>query len=66
MGWFEVGEMELISPNLVLDVIEKVRLIRERLKLDQSCQKSYSNFKKKDLEFDVFEIFIHERYNDVW
>ncbi|WMV18621.1 hypothetical protein MTR67_012006, partial [Solanum verrucosum] len=34
--WFEVGEFSLIGPELVYDAIEKVRLIRERLKTAQS------------------------------
>ena len=32
IGWFEVGEAELIGPNLVHQVIEKVKVIQERLK----------------------------------
>src|SRR5687767_15435423 len=33
--------------------MEKVRLIRERLKSVQSRQKSYSNNRRKDIEFEV-------------
>ncbi|WMV24920.1 hypothetical protein MTR67_018305 [Solanum verrucosum] len=36
IGWFEVGEVSLIGPELVHEAIEKVRLIRERLKMTQS------------------------------
>lgn len=32
IGWFEVGEIALIGPALVHEAIEKVCLIRERLK----------------------------------
>ena len=39
IGWFEVGEIALIGPDLVFDAMEKVRLIRERLKSTQSLQK---------------------------
>ena len=42
VGWFEVGEIALIGPDLVFEAMEKVRLIRERLKFAQSRQKSYS------------------------
>ena len=53
VGWFEMGEMALIGPNLVLDAMEKVRTIRERLKTAQSHQKSYSDVRRRDLEFEV-------------
>ena len=38
VGWFEVGEEALIGTDLVLYVIEKVQLIRDRLKITQSRQ----------------------------
>ncbi|XP_070005429.1 uncharacterized protein [Nicotiana sylvestris] len=31
--------------------MEKVKIIKERLKIAQSCQKSYSNIHRRDLEF---------------
>ena len=52
IGWFEVGEIALIGPDLVFDATEKVRLIRERLKSAQSRQKSYSDNRRKDIEFE--------------
>ncbi|WMV49928.1 hypothetical protein MTR67_043313 [Solanum verrucosum] len=36
VGWFEVGEAALIGPDSVLDAMEKVQLIRDRLKTAQS------------------------------
>ncbi|KAH0776336.1 hypothetical protein KY290_007747 [Solanum tuberosum] len=42
VGWFEVGEF----------AIEKVQLIRERLKMAQSRQKSYADVRRRDLEFE--------------
>src|SRR5688572_26209927 len=53
VGWFEVGEIALIGPDLVFEAMEKVRLIRERLKSAQSRPKSYSDNRKKDIEFEV-------------
>ena len=41
--WFEVGEEALIGPDSVLYAMEKVQLIRHRLKAAQSCQKSYAD-----------------------
>ncbi|KAH0636086.1 hypothetical protein KY289_036001 [Solanum tuberosum] len=43
VGWFEVGEASLIGPDSVLDAMEKVQLIRDRLKIAQSRQKSYAD-----------------------
>ena len=41
--WFEVGETTLIGPDSVLYAMEKVQLIRDRLKTAQSRQKSYAD-----------------------
>ncbi|XP_069154577.1 uncharacterized protein [Solanum lycopersicum] len=41
VGWFEVGETALIGLDLVVYAMEKVQLIRDRLKTTQSLQKSY-------------------------
>ena len=41
--WFEVGKTTFIGRNSVLYAMEKVQLIRERLKTDQSHQKSYAD-----------------------
>jgi len=55
IGWFEVGEVALIGPELVHEAIEKVRLIRERLRTAQNRQKSYADVRRRDLEFDVLD-----------
>ncbi|XP_070041274.1 uncharacterized protein [Nicotiana tomentosiformis] len=49
--WFEVGEDELIGPDLVHQVMEKVKIIKERLKTPQCHQKSYSEVPRRDLDF---------------
>ncbi|XP_070034768.1 uncharacterized protein [Nicotiana tomentosiformis] len=53
IGWFEVGKAQLLGPNLVYQAMEKVMLIQEHLKMAQSRQKSYSNVRCRDLEFQV-------------
>ncbi|XP_049389197.1 uncharacterized protein LOC125853525 [Solanum stenotomum] len=53
IGWFEVGEVELIGPNLVHQAMEKVKIIQETLKTTQSHQKSYTYVRRRDLEFEV-------------
>ena len=51
IGWFEVGEVALLGPDLVMEALEKVRMIRERLKTAQSRQKSYADVRRRALEF---------------
>ncbi|XP_070050318.1 uncharacterized protein [Nicotiana tomentosiformis] len=46
IDWFEVGEAELLGPNLVQQAMEKVKLIRDRLRTAQSRQKSYANVRR--------------------
>ncbi|XP_070002587.1 uncharacterized protein [Nicotiana sylvestris] len=53
IGWLEVGEAELLGPNLVHQGLEKVKIIQERLKAAQSRQKSYVDIRRRKLEFQV-------------
>ncbi|XP_060200298.1 uncharacterized protein LOC132628537, partial [Lycium barbarum] len=53
IGWFEVGEAELLGPDLFYQAMDKVKLIQERLKTAQSRQKSYTDVRRRDLEFSV-------------
>ncbi|KAF3648996.1 hypothetical protein FXO37_19182 [Capsicum annuum] len=41
------------GPDLVFDALEKVQLIRERLRAAPSRQKSYVDIRRKDLEFEI-------------
>ena len=51
--WIEVGESSITSPDLIRDTSEKVNLIRQRLLMDQSRQKSYADVRRRPLEFEV-------------
>ena len=53
VGWFEVGEAALIGPDSDLYVMEKVQLVSDRLNIAQSCQKSYADVRRRELEFQV-------------
>ncbi|KAH0652607.1 hypothetical protein KY289_030285 [Solanum tuberosum] len=55
IGWFEVGEVPLIGLELVHEAIEKIQLIRERLRTAQSRQKSYADVRRRNLEFEVHD-----------
>ncbi|GKD77986.1 putative reverse transcriptase domain-containing protein [Tanacetum coccineum] len=51
--WAEVGENRLIGPEMVQETIDKVVLIKERLKAARDRQKSYADNRRKPLEFEV-------------
>ena len=71
VGWLEVGEAALIGPDSVLYAMEKVQLIRDRLKTAQSRQKSYADVRRRELEFQVDdwvfpESVTYERGDGIW
>jgi hypothetical protein len=52
--WSVVGERTFFGPTIV-EVEENVTKVRENLKIGQSRQKSYADWKRKDVSFDVRE-----------
>ena len=71
VGWFEVDEATLIGPDSVLYAMEKVKLIRDRLKTIQSRQKSYVDVRRRELQFQVDDWFFpecltYERGIEIW
>ncbi|KAH0657926.1 hypothetical protein KY289_026674 [Solanum tuberosum] len=53
VGWFKLGEAALIGLDSVHYAMEKVQLIRDRLKTAHNCQKSYADVRRRELEFQV-------------
>ena len=51
--WDDIGERKLLGHKLVQLTVEKVTLIKERLKAAQTKWKSYANNRRRDLEFEV-------------
>ncbi|GJV18828.1 putative reverse transcriptase domain-containing protein [Tanacetum coccineum] len=51
--WAEVGEGQLIGPELVQESTEKISQIKDRLKAVRDRQKSYADKRRKPLEFSV-------------
>nr|GEZ34600.1 putative reverse transcriptase domain-containing protein [Tanacetum cinerariifolium] len=51
--WTEIGESQLIGPEIVQETKEKIFQIKERLKTTRSRQKSYADKRRKPLEFKV-------------
>ena len=53
VNWFDIGEVTLIGPDSVFYAMEKVKLIKDRLKTFQSHQKSYADVRRREQEFQV-------------
>jgi hypothetical protein len=53
--WDDVGEKIITRPELVQIILEKVSLVRERIKAAQDRQKSWVDSKRRPLEFKVGE-----------
>ncbi|GJR04097.1 putative reverse transcriptase domain-containing protein [Tanacetum coccineum] len=51
--WAEVGESQLIGPEIMQETTEKIVQIKERMKMAWSRQKSYADKRRKPLEFKV-------------
>ncbi|GJQ91378.1 hypothetical protein Tco_0002517 [Tanacetum coccineum] len=51
--WAEVGEGQLIGPELMQETTEKISQIKDRLKVARDRQKSYADKRRKPLEFSV-------------
>ena len=51
--WDEVGDRQLFGPDLIKESEQKMKLIRDRLKVAQSRQKSYADFKHKETVYEV-------------
>ena len=53
--WTELSKKKVIGPDLIQKTEEKVKMIRERLKVATDRQKSYANMKRKDIRYEVGE-----------
>ena len=53
MLWDEVGDRQLYGPDLIKESEQQVKLIRDRLKVAQSRQKSYADPKRKETVYEV-------------
>ncbi|GKD96088.1 putative reverse transcriptase domain-containing protein [Tanacetum coccineum] len=51
--WVEVGEGQLIGPELVQETTEKISQIKDRLNIKRDRQKSYADKRRKPLKFSV-------------
>nr|AAX96518.1 retrotransposon protein, putative, Ty3-gypsy sub-class [Oryza sativa Japonica Group]ABA92865.1 retrotransposon protein, putative, Ty3-gypsy subclass [Oryza sativa Japonica Group] len=51
--WDQTGERQLFGTEVLTEAEEKVRTIRERLRIAQSRQKSYTDNRRRELTFEV-------------
>ena len=51
INWSGAGERQLLGPDIVKEAEEKVRIIRNNLKIAQSRQKSYYDNKHRDMVY---------------
>ena len=49
----EVGDWQLFGPDLIEESEEKVKLIRDKLKIAQSRQKSYADSERKEVTYEI-------------
>lgn len=56
VGWIEVDDSSLLGLEIIYEALEKVRMISNSLKITSSPQKSYSDNRRKDLEFELGEM----------
>nr|GFA56720.1 putative reverse transcriptase domain-containing protein [Tanacetum cinerariifolium] len=51
--WTEVGEAQILGPELIQETTEKIVLIKERMQAARDRQKSYADLKHKPMKFQV-------------
>src|SRR4051812_31655645 len=51
--WNGVGERSLFGPELIKEAEEKFKLVKDRLKIAQSRQKSYADPKRREVTYEV-------------
>ena len=53
MCWDEVGERRLVGLELVQITSEKVKVVRDNLKIARDRHRSYANNSRRDLQFEI-------------
>jgi hypothetical protein len=53
LSWSESGERVIFSPDIVTEAEEMVKQIHANILTTHSCQKSYTDKRRRALEFEV-------------
>ncbi|GJS46744.1 putative reverse transcriptase domain-containing protein [Tanacetum coccineum] len=56
--WTEVGEAQILGPELIQETTEKIVQIKQRMQAARDRQKSYADLKRKPMEFQVGDKFM--------
>ncbi|GJS33337.1 hypothetical protein Tco_0531719 [Tanacetum coccineum] len=68
--WTEVGEAQIIGPELIQETTEKIIQIKKRMQAARDRQKSYADLKRKPMEFQVVDKVMlkiqHPPWKGVW
>ncbi|XP_049405115.1 uncharacterized protein LOC125868534 [Solanum stenotomum] len=51
--WSEVGERKLVGPEIMEQTEDKVKIIKDRLKISSDSQKWYADLRWRDIEYEV-------------
>ncbi|WVZ93962.1 hypothetical protein U9M48_039911 [Paspalum notatum var. saurae] len=51
--WNQTGEKQVFGPDLIRDVEQQIKMVRENLRVAQSRQKSYADVRRRELTFKV-------------
>ena len=71
LSWTELSEKKIIGPDLIQEIEEKVKMIREILKVATNRQKSYADMRRKDIRYEIgkrvfFSSIALEECNEIW
>ena len=58
--WIQLSEKKIIGPNLIQEIEDKVKMIRERLKVAKDRQKSYADMRRKDIRYEISKKSVFE------
>jgi len=53
LAWAEIGESQLIGPEIVVETTKVISQIKEKLQLARERQKKYADVRRRPLEFEV-------------
>ena len=53
--WTKLSKKKIIGLDLIQETEEKVKMIRERLKVATYRQKSYADMRRKDIRYEIYE-----------
>ena len=51
--WTELSEKKIIGPDMIQKTEEKVKMVRERLKVATDKQKSYADMRRNDIRYGI-------------